>query len=87
MTHKVMNAAIQATAFKMVDDRGQGFCPDVKIGQTIEGNFSPGHIYKIFNDLLGNDRSLSDSPATYKYFMRAIGKLDGHRELFKKGQA
>ena len=73
-----MNATEEATPFKVVNDRWQGFGTDMEIGQTIEGNFSPGHSNEIFNDFFSDDRSLSDSPATNEYFMRTIGKLDSH---------
>ena len=54
----------------MVNDRRQGFGADMEISQTIQGYFSPGHGYKIFDDLIGNDCSLSNSPATDKSLMR-----------------
>ena len=81
VTNKVMNATVETTAFKVVDDRGQGFCPDVKISKAIEGNFSPRHGHEIFDDLFGDDRCLSDSPATNEYLMRTVGKLDGHLRI------
>ena len=54
----------------MVNDRRQGFGADMKIGKSIEGNFSPGHGNEILDDFFCNDRSLSDSPATDKSLMR-----------------
>jgi len=42
VTNKIMNATEEATPFKVVNDRWQGFGTDMEIGQTIEGNFSPG---------------------------------------------
>ena len=81
VTNKVMNSTIETTAFKVVDYRGQGFCPDVKLSKAIEGNLSPGHGHKIFDDLFGDNRCLSNSPAANEYFMRTVGKLDGHLRI------
>ena len=81
VTNKVMNATVETTAFKVVNDRGQGFCPDVKISKAIEGNLSPGHGHKIFDDLLCDDRCLSNSPAANEYFVWTVGKLDGHLRI------
>ena len=53
----------------MINDRGKGFCTDMEISQTIEGYLAPGHSNKVFDDLFGNDRRLSDSPATDKDLM------------------
>ena len=69
MADKIMLATVKTPAFKVVNDRRQGFGTDMEIGKAIEGNLSPGHGNEIFDDLFSDDRGLSYSPATDKGFM------------------
>ncbi len=81
-----MDAPVESAPLKVVDNRGKRLCPDVEIGQPVQGYLSPGHGDKVADDILGDDGCLADPTSANEHFVWTVGKLNGHLGIVQVGR-